>query len=129
MTDEKVSPPASLEPVKVTVIGTGDGTSLETGTVALTPKGQSNLIAIVVKPAVALAVRFVHAYGAALVGLLVGIPLADKATGMVPFSDFWDLLVKSSTLALSGPTIELLKNIVTIFARLENKYPLWTGSV
>ena len=125
MTDDKVSPPAPLEPVKVTIIGTGDGTSLETGTVALTPKGQSNLIAIVVNPVIALLVRFLHAYGAALVGLLVGIP----ATGEVPFSDFWDLLVKSSTLALAGPCIALVKDLVTIFARLENKYPLWTGSV
>lgn len=112
--------------LKVTVIGTGDGTSTPThGSIAKTPGASPNLVTIIVSPIVALAVRFGHSYGAALVGLLVAIP----TTGTVPFSDFWDLLVKSSTLALAGPVLGLLKDIVTIFARLETKYPLMSGSV
>lgn len=128
MPDEKMSPPARMEPITVTVIGTGPGT-LATGTVGKTPIGQSNMIAVVVTPIVALAARFAHAYGAALLGLMTGIPMLAKMgdTPLVPFSDFWDLLVKSSTLALAGPLLELLRDIVAIFGRLKDKYPLLSG--
>lgn len=132
MPDEKLSPPAPLTPITVTVIGTGPGT-LATGTVGRTPVGQSNMIARAVTPLVALAVRFAHAYTASLLGLLTGIPMLAKMgeklgdTPLVPFTDFWDLLVKSSTLALAGPLLELLRDIAAIFGRLKDKYPLLSG--
>jgi hypothetical protein len=119
-----------LTALKVTMIGTGDGTtSPEHGTVATTPGRAPNLVVIVVRPVVAVLVRFAHAYVAGLVALLAAIP-ATQGTGVaVPFTDFLDLLAKSSTLALAGPCLEALRDVVTLFSRLKDKYPLMSGNV
>ena len=112
-----------VPPVPVTIIGTGDG--LVTGTKATTPHDQPNIVVNVVQPVVALALRFVNVYIGNVVGLLaVGITSHE-----LPASDFYDLLLKCMGLAVAGAVVLTLKDVVTVTAKLEQKYPLLTGSV
>lgn len=131
MTNESESKAAAIMPVTVAMVGTGtgDGTAaapLTAGTIARTPDGQPNIRLNIITPAVAIAVRFVNLFLTTLVGLLtaagVGVRLFDV-------SDFQSLLVKSAWAGLIVAGMGLLKNLITIFARLEGKYPLATGSI
>lgn len=112
-----------LPPVSVTVIGTGDG--LMPGTKATTPHDQPNIIVNVVQPFVALFVRFLNVY----IGNLVGLLAASVASNAIQASDFWHLFVKCAGLAVAGAVVLSLKDIVTVTANLEKKFPLLTGSV
>lgn len=124
----KESIPQPIPPIGVTVIGGSEGAAgaaLTTGTVAATPDHQPNIVVHVVTPVVAILVRFANAYLTTLVGLLsVGI-----TTNALPASDFWHLVLKCSALSVAGPAFALLKDLLTIFGRLEQKFPLMTGSV
>lgn len=122
---DKMSASEPIGPLQVTVIGTGDGKLIDTGTVGTTPKGAPNMIVTVVTPVVALLVRFIYAYLSALVGMV----MAGMSTTIIPWTDFTDLLMKCLTLSLAGPVIALLKDLITIFGRLEHKFPLASGSV
>jgi hypothetical protein len=125
MADDKTQP---LEPVAVTVIDTGShgDQTLPDKVIATTADiGTPNLIVTVVGPVMALFVRFVNVFLTSLVGVIT----AASATNLIPATDFFDLLWKSATLCVAGAGIDLLKNLVTIFGRLESKYPLLTGSV
>lgn len=121
--------------IKVAIIsgtGTGDGNTAQLhGKIIQTPGSAKNIVPIIVTPIIAILVRFGHAYLSAVVALMGGIPLADKIgdVPIVPFHDFTDLFVKSLTLAAAGPSLELLRDVVTIFSRLKEKYPLLTGNV
>lgn len=115
-----------MDPIGVTVIGTGDGNKVEDGTIAQTPSNQSpNLAVRVIKPLTAIAVRFANVYLGSLLGLITAGMMTDK----LPVSDFVSLVWLSAELALPGALLWLLKDVVTVFARLEGKYPLLTGSV
>lgn len=61
--------------------------------------------------------------------MLVGLLSAGMTTNLIPSSDFIHLVFKCATLSLAGAALGLLKDIVTIFGKLEQKYPLGTGSV
>lgn len=122
MTDDKIVTEV-LPPVSVTVIGTGDG--LVKGAKAVTPPDQPNIIVNVVQPFVALAVRFAHTY----VGMVVGLLGVSMTSDVIPAADFLSLLGKCAGLAVGGAVVLSLKDIVTIFGRLEDKYPLMTGGV
>lgn len=112
-----------LPPVSVTVVGTGDG--LVKGTKATTPPDQPNIVLNVVRPAVAIGVRFLHNYVTAIVTLLA----AGMTTDAIPAADFVQMVMKCAGLAIGGPVLMLLKDMVTIFGKLEEKYPMWTGGV
>ncbi len=120
-----------MEPINVTVIGTGPG-SLPRSEVmipAMTPEGLPNLRIDVVRPLVAMSIRFGHIYLTILVGLVTAGITPKGAEILMPVGDFRDLLWNCSLLAISGAVVDLLKNLVTIFGRLENKYPFLTGNV
>lgn len=124
--DHKTTQSRSVEPVVVSVVGTGDGSKLPTGTVATTPGShEPNIVVRVVTPIVALAIRFVNVY----VGSLVGILGAAMTSNIIPARDFYHLLLKCAGLAVAGAVILLLKDIVTVFSGLEKKFPIATGSV
>jgi len=78
-----------------------------------------------VQPFVAIAVRFAHNYVAAIVALVT----AGMTSEAIPYSDFAHLLLKCAGLAVGGAAVMVLKDVVTIFGRLEGKYPLASGSV
>lgn len=120
------------QPIKVAVIGgTGDD-SLPAhmhDQVIATPGAQTpNLIVKVVPVALALVVRFANAYFTTIVGIITAA-LTPYGQQIMPTSDFVDLLAKSALLAISGPSVALLKDLVTIFGKLEGKFPLLTGNV
>ena len=64
----------------------------------------------------------------ALVGIITAM-LTSYGHDMIPSGDFADVLKKASLLAIAGPTVALLKDLVTIFGKLEGKFPLLTGNV
>jgi hypothetical protein len=115
-----------VEPVKVSIVGTGDGGLPASGTIATTPGSHNpNLIVEVISPVVALLVRFLNVY----IGNLVGLLAAGMTSTVIPASDFWHLFLKCASLAVAGAVVLCLKDIVTIFAGLEKRFPLGTGSV
>ncbi len=115
-----------VEPVKVSIVGTGDGGLPASGTIATTPGTHNpNLIVEVISPFVALLVRFLNVY----IGNLVGLLAAAMTSHVITASDFWHLFLKCASLAVAGAVVLSLKDIVTIFAGLEKKFPLGTGSV
>ena len=117
---------APLEPVTVTLIGTKADDIPSPGTVAVTPKQtQPNLIVNVVTPAAAILIRFVNAY----LTLLVGLVTAGMATNIIPATDFGQLVLACAKLSVAGAGLGLLKDLVTIFGKLEQRFPLLTGSV
>ncbi len=130
---DKMSAPAIIEPVKVTVIagtGTGDGSPLTAGLV-VTPDHQPNIIFAVISPLVAIAIRFVNSYLTALLGfLLVALtPEGSAVVKMLGASDFIQVVKLCGGFALAPSCMDLLKNLITVFGKLEGKYPLLTGSV
>ena len=123
--------------VTVSVVGTTGAVATPTaaavegvvsGTVAKTPAGQPNLLVNVVPPVVAIAVRFVNSFLTSFVGLVTaaGIGVAGAS---IPGADFSTVVQGAAVASLAIAGVETLKNIVTIFGKLENKYPLATGSI
>lgn len=130
MPDDKVTDTQPLAPVKVTVIGQGDVSGgpapMITGTIATTPlTHQPNLVAIVVSPLLAILIRFGNNYLTILVGLIGAAMVSD----VIPYTDFVNLVTKCAGLSVAGAGFSALKDMVTIFGRLETKFPLLTGSV
>ena len=127
----KPAPPAAvpqIPPVEVTVIGDGTGNGgapLQSGTVLATPDHQPNVIVTVVTPIAAIVIRFLNNYLTVLLGLVT----AGMATNIIPARDFEHLVIKCATLSLASAGLGLIKDLVTVFGRLEQRYPLMTGSV
>lgn len=120
-----------IPPVQVAIIGTGTGDGgapLRTGTVAVTPDHQPNLVTTIVPPLVAILVRFVNLFLTTLVGLVMAS--MTPAGGKVLYtSDFVHLVMLCASLALPAAAVGFFKDLITVFGRLEGKYPLATGSV
>lgn len=112
-----------MDDIKVAVVGTGDG-GIQNG-LATTLGPAPNLLVTVVGPVAAIVVRFVNVFFTVLSGLVS----AGMVTNVLPVDDFQALVVVSSKLAVSAATFGMFKDIVTIFGRLETKYPLLTGSI
>lgn len=112
-------------PLQVTVISTGGGADLKNKTEAVTTGRQPNLITNVIGPVLAIVVRFVHLFLNTLAGGagLIGANALGMETVLVPNFRVAVLI------ALSVAAVGLLKDLVTIFKGLENKYPLLTGQV
>lgn len=106
--------------VKVTVVGTGMASELANNAVATTAGVQPNIIVEVVGPIRALVVRFIHAFL-----VTFGGAIGAGASGILPASD----LETAAKLALAAAAVGFVKDLVTVFGRLENKYPLITGNV
>ncbi len=125
MADEKVVT-IPTPPVVVTVIGTGDG--LVDHTKATTPPDQPNLIVRIVPPAIALAARFGNLFLTTFVGLLVAgmTPAGGK---LLYTSDFAHLALTCANLSVPIAVLGFAKDLVTVFGKLEGKYPLSTGSI
>ena len=118
-----------MDQIQVTAIGTGDGMPMNgTSVVAETPHGTPNVVVEFVRPIVALSVRFGFTFGTILVSML-SVAMTPYGQKLLPITDFTELVKSCAIFALSGASFELIKNIVTIFGKLEAKYPLWTGSV
>ena len=113
------------EPVTIIGTGTGDGTPLSTGVTAQTPDHLPNLVVRVVSPLMAILVRFVNTY----LTFVVGTVTAGMTSDLLPYHDFYTLLVFAAKLGISGAVLGLLKDCVTIFGKLEGKFPLGTGSI
>lgn len=121
-----------IPPVQVTMVDSGirlaGASPLNTGTVAMTPDHQPNIVVTVIGPLQAIAVRFGYAFLTALVGLLVAA-MTPAGGKLLYTADFLSLLMTCASLALPGAALGLLKDLVTIFGRLEARYPLATGNV
>lgn len=127
---DKTTNPSSLQPIQIAVIGTKDVTGgpapLTTGTEVVTPGAhQPNGILMVVTPLVAIAIRFGNMYLTVLVGLVA----AGMTSDAIPSTDFFHLVKTCAGLSLAGPGLGVLKDCLTIFTRLEGKFPLLTGNV
>jgi hypothetical protein len=127
--DEKVTLSRPVEPVQVAVIGTGDGSRLASGIEAVTPgTHEPNIVVTVITPVLAIVIRFVNGYLTAFVGLM-GAAQTDAGSKLLHTGDFLSMVAVCASLSLAGPSIDLVKNLITIFGRLERRYPLLTGSV
>jgi len=123
-----VPEPDPIQPLPVTLIGVrseNSGAPIVDGQVIATPDHQPNLVVQVITPLLAVVIRFTNAYLTAIVGLLVGGP----ATGLVTAVDLYHLVLKCASLALFGPVVALLKDVITILTGLERKFPIATGNV
>lgn len=140
MTDrDPDSPPTSSVPrIPITLVGPGTpeegerrGVSpIPTGETvfAVTPDHHPDLAVTFIAPVVAIVVRFINTFLVQFVGLLVAA--MTPAGGHVLYThDFFHAVVLCANLALPGAGLGLAKDLVTIFGRLEGKYPLLTGSV
>jgi len=127
MPDDNKTVPQQIEPVVVTMVGTGtgDGAPIPNGSLLKTPDHQPNIVVQVVTPLAAMAIRFANSYVTTLIGLVtVGL-----TTDAISAPDFGSLVWKCSGYSLAGPSVALLKDAVTILTNLEKKFPLLTGSV
>jgi hypothetical protein len=129
MTD-KTTEAAPLHPIQVAVIGTGSVSNgpapLESGTVATTPAAhQPNLLVTVVSPLAAVLIRFINTY----LTILVGLVAAGMTSDAIPSTDFLNLVIKCAGLSVAGAGVGFLKDLLTIFSKLESRYPLLTGNV
>lgn len=115
-----------VENVAVAIIGAGDSSKLATGEIAITPGPHlPNVIISVVSPIAAIIVRFINTYLTTLLGVLTGA----MATNVIQATDFIHLVFKCAGLSLVPAGIGLIKDCITIFGKLEQKFPLITGSV
>lgn len=125
MADDKTTQSRSLPPVTVTAVTTGDASRLSDLVIETPGTHQPNLIVQAIPPLLALAVRFAKTFGVAWLGIVTGA----MSSTILPFTDFQDLAVKACGLSLAGAVVGLVKDLITVFGRLEQKYPLLTGNV
>lgn len=124
--DAKTTESRPVPQMRVALIGTGDGQGLPSGTVAETPGAhQPNVAITVITPVVAILVRAINTFLTTLVGVIT----AEATTNVIPWSTFTDMVTKGALVALAPTALGLLKDCITIFGRLEQKFPLATGSV
>lgn len=125
-------------PVTISIVGTGDvqgGGVAPTpdGTIAKTPVGQPNLRINVVTPIIAILVRFVHLFLTTFVGVLtaagIGAVAGIDSTNMLAVTDLAGALKNGAWIGLSVGAMGGLKDLVTVFGRLEGRYPLISGSI
>lgn len=128
--DGKTTASRPVEPLRVTVIGTGDGSRLEKGMVAVTDgQHQPNIIIQeVIPPAVAIFVGAVHLFVLTLVGLLTAA-MTPAGSKLLYTSDFVQLLETCISLAIPVTGLGVLKDLATVFGRLKERFPLLTGKV
>jgi hypothetical protein len=124
----------SIPPVEVTVIdGTGNGGApLQSGTVLQTPDHQPNVIVNVVTPLVAIVVRVAFMFAKSMLGFMTIAmipPGSNQVLQAIHGMDTWHLVVTSAGLAIAPTVYDFAQSLVTVLGKLEQKYPLMTGSV
>lgn len=122
---------AAPEAIKIPVIqGTGDGRlpAAMQGTLLPTPGTQNaNVVMVVVPVVVALAVRAGHMFFSTFVATISAAGASSALGGPDILSSIdW---ATAAYVAGSAVAVDFAKNCLTIFARLETKFPLITGSV
>lgn len=120
-----------LPPIAITLVGTGDGGGIPQGTVAQTPHGIPNVVVNLVSPALAIAIRFVNFYLTTLIGLVPAAltPKGAEVMDALGAKDFFQVLVACGSIAVAPATLNLLKDLVTLFGDLEKKHPILTGNI
>lgn len=113
-------------PVVVTVVG-NDG--LVKGTQAVTPPDQPNIVLNVVPKAVAIVVRTAHLYGVTFAGMLGAGTMTPEGQRLLYTADFAHLVLTCASLSMPIAIVGLVKDLVTVLGKLEEKYPLLTGGV
>lgn len=121
MADAPIPPP-----VVIAAVDTSSHAEMPQHLVAETPGTAPNVVVQFVGPVMAILIRLINNYLTMLVGLIA----AGTADGkLIPATDFVDMVLKCAQLAVAGAGLAFLKDLVTIFGKLESKYPLWTGNV
>lgn len=119
----------AVPPTQVSIIGTGDGNLPPSGPVLVKTQGtQPDIVITVVGPLRAIGIRFINQYLTTLVGL-VGAGLTPAGSKLLEATDFYHLILTCGSLAVAGAGFGLLKDLITVFGRLEGTYPLLTGNV
>lgn len=127
-TDKTVAP-RPLAPIQVAVIGTGDGSKLPPVIVADTPDPhQPNVVVTMIRPARAIVIRFANAFLIQFSGLVLA-GLTPAGGSLLYTGNFLHLVMTCASLSLPGAGAGLIKDLVTVFGKLEGKYPLLTGSI
>lgn len=118
---DKVAP---VEPIPVAIISDIH----ENGVTAVTPGHLPNLVVTVVTPLMAVLVRFINQFLTTLVGL-VAAGMTPAGARTLQADDFFHLVLTCASLSVAAAGLGFIKDCVTIFGRLESKYPLGTGSI
>lgn len=127
----EVPPPTTmaLPPVPVTLIGTMKDIVPTTGTVATVASAASpNLVVQVVTPFVAILVRAINLFLVSLSGFVTA-GLTPSGSKMLGGPDFFHLIVIGAGFAIAPVGIGVIKDLITVFGKLEQQYPLATGSI
>lgn len=122
--DNKTTQSRPVVPMQVTVIGTGDGSRLPSGTIATTEgEHQPNVVIKVVTPILMILLRGTKAFVVSIVAIL---PVGG-ATGLIPAHDFFDLLWKSAILSTGVGITAALNALIEVLSKLDQKFPTWTA--
>lgn len=117
------------EDVKTVIIGgTGDG-GLSPGTKgeAVTSGMQPNIAYTVIGPALAIFVRFAHLFGVTWLALMATGGMTGQE--ILPWVDLQQLATKCAYAATITAGMGSAKDVVTLFGKLEQKFPFLTGNV
>ena len=107
--------------------GTGDG-GIQAGT-AVTAPGQPNVVVTVVTPLVAIAIRAAHFFLKTTLGLVTAGTFSESGRQLLGASDAATLFTHAAWWAIVPTLMGVGWDFVTIFAKLEQKFPLSTGNV
>ncbi len=135
----EVAPPppptqVALPPVPITLIGTKKDDIPTIGTIMMTAgPGQPNAIVQgIITPFVAIVVRVAFMFAKSLLGFvtLAAIPPGTNPVLLaIHGMDFYHIVVTAAGMAIAPTGIDLIQSLVTILGKLEQKYPLATGSI
>ncbi len=126
---DKVTESRPVEPVTVAIIGNGDNSRLPPVAVAVTQGvNEPNIVVKVVTPMLASVVRFVNLFLTTFVGLVIA-GMTPAGSKLLYTNDFVHLVLICASLAFPGAALGFFKDLVTVFGKLEGKYPLATGSI
>lgn len=134
MADDKVTASRTMDPVQVTIIGTGDGGKIPVGTEAVTHDMHMPNVVIraVIPPLVAVTVRCAYLFMFTLTGFLTikMVPASsNEVLTAIQAADFYHLVLAGASVSASAATFGLIKDLTTILSGLAAKFPLATGSV
>ncbi len=110
----------AMAPVQIMAIGTGTGTGGPKEQLVETPEGQPDVLVRYITPLVAILVSAAYTF----LTVLVPTVSAGMTTNLIPATDFMDLLGKCASLSVAGAGLDILKNLITLFTTLKQKFPI-----
>lgn len=117
--EEKSTLSRPIEPMVVTMLGTGDG-RLPTGTEAATPgANQPNVIIKVVTPIIMILVRAAKGFMTTFMTLIT----AGPTTGIISFTDIGNLVAKCTVLSTVAAVIAGGWALTEVLTSLDQKFP------